>query len=204
MSKANFFLAIALAAGVAVAQSPRNQGKGGMGGNMHPGMNQHMGMSGSMPDPLHEAAVAVFGLPRMRVELGLSTQQETQLRQFKDDLLKKGQDLSAQIAAKRTELTAAARADKTADVKQLLEQVAALEAQRQFAAFETAGKMKGALTAEQRNKLTGHDVHHAMMMRMTMGEMQQMMQFMGGRGMGMMGMGMMGPGMSGMGMPGRE
>lgn len=196
MLRPNFALAIALAASVAVAQGPRNQGKGGMMGGMGQHMGGHMAMAGPMQDPLHEAVVAAFGLPGMKMELGLSTQQEAQLRQFKDELLKKGQELSVQIAAKRNELNAAANAGKNAEVKQLLEQVAGLEAQSQYAAFEAAGKMKAALTAEQRARIATHEVHHAMMMRMTMAEMQQMMQFIGAHRMGPMGLGMRMPGMT--------
>ena len=169
---------------------------GGMGKHME----HHTGMPGGMHDALHEAAVTAFGLAGMKAELGLSTQQEAQLRQAKEELLKKGQEIAAQITAKRGELNTAASAGKNAEVKQFLDQVAGLEAQRQYAVFETAGKMKTVLTAEQRAKIATHEVHHAMMMHMTMGEMQQMMQFMGshGMGMGMMGMGPMGMRMMGM------
>jgi hypothetical protein len=187
-----------LAAGLAVAQGPRNQDKGGMmGTGMGPGMGP--GMMAAMHDPMHEAVVAAFGLPQVKTELGLSTQQETQLRQLKDELLTKGDEFSAQIAAKQKELAAAAGAGKNADVKLFLEQIAVLRAQTQFAAFETAGNMKAALTEPQRAKAAGHEFHHTLMMHMTMGDMEHVMQFMGAApgnmGMNMMGMHMMGGGM---------
>jgi hypothetical protein len=62
--------------------------------------------------------------------------------------------------------------------------------------------MKAALTDAQRTKLAAmkpNEFHQAMMSRMTMNDMMEMMQFMGGDGMmggmtmgGMMGQGMMG------------
>ena len=176
-------VAFVLAACVAVAQGPQNQGKGGM-------MGHRMGMMAGMHDPMHEAVAIAFGLPQMKAELGLSTQQESQLRQFKEELVKKGQEFSTQIAAKNKELDAAASASRNETVKQILEQVGNLRAQMQFAVFETAGKMKGVLTESQRTKVASQAFHRAMMMNMTVGEMAQMMQFMGG--VHMMGQGMMG------------
>jgi hypothetical protein len=67
--------------------------------------------------------------------------------------------------------------------------------------------MKAVLTEAQRTKLAAmkpYELHQAMMSRMTMGDMMQMMQFMGGEGMmisrmmmmgGMMGQAMMGQSM---------
>ena len=183
MSRLYIAMALLLATSVAVAQGPRNQGKGGMmGGGM-----------GRMLDPVHQSVFMTFALPQMQAELGLSTQQEMQLRQYKQELLQKGQELSTQIAAKQKELEGAAASSKNPEVKQLLEQVASLRAQLEFAAFETAGKMKASLTDQQRTKLAAMrpgELHQAMMTHMTVGEMTQMMQFMGGD-CGMMRRGMM-------------
>ena len=86
MLRPNFALALALAASVAVAQGPRNQGKGGMMGGMGKHMEHHTGMPGGMHDALHEAAVTAFGLAGMKAELGLSTQQEARFRRQRIDL----------------------------------------------------------------------------------------------------------------------
>src|SRR5579864_1798203 len=165
-----------------------------------------MGMMGGMQNPMNHSLMTTFLLPEMQAELGLSTQQTGQLRQFKQEMLAKGKDVAAQIAAKQKELEALLSADtsKGTQVKTLLEQIGNLRAQRQFAAYETARKMKGALTDDQKAKLAAMkpaELHQAMMSHMTMAGMMEMMQFMGGGagmmtgGMGMMGMmGMMGGG----------
>jgi Spy/CpxP family protein refolding chaperone len=165
-----------------------------------------MGMMGMARDPVHQSVFTAFALPEMQTELGLSAQQAAQLRQYKQELLTKGQELATQILAKQKELDGlvGAGSSKNAEVKQLLEQVASLRAQLEFAAFETAGKMKDALTDPQRSKLAAmgpFELHQVMMARMTVAEMTQMMQFMGGDG-GMMRRGMMG--MMGMGAAPRQ
>jgi len=193
-----FYIAITavVAISVAVAQGPQNKGKDGM-------MGGGMGMMGMMPDPVHQSVATAFALPQMQAELGLSTQQVAQLGQYKQELLTKGQELSTQILARQKELAAlvAAEGSKNAEVKQLLEQVASFRAQLEFAAYETAGKMKASLTDQQRTKLAAlkpGELHRTMMAHMTVAEMAQMMQFMGGDAgvlrRGMMGMmdGMMG------------
>lgn len=164
-------------------------GMGMMGGGM--------GMMGGMQNPMGHSLMTTFLLPEMQAELGLSTQQTGQLRQFKQEMLAKGKDVSTQIAAKQKELGALLASDtsKGAQVKTLLEQIGNLRAQRQFAAYETARKMKGALTGDQKAKLAAMkpaELHQAMMSHMTMADMMEMMQFMGGAGMMGGGMGMMG------------
>lgn len=154
-----------------------------------------MGMMGMMQDPVHQSVFTAFALPEMQAELGLSTQQVTQLRQHKQELLTKGQEFTTQISAKQKALQGAVAAGSAgnADVKQLLEQVASLRAQLEFAAFDTAEKMKATLTDAQRTKLAAmrpRELHQALMARLTVAEMTQMMQFMGGDA-GMMRRGMM-------------
>jgi Spy/CpxP family protein refolding chaperone len=202
--------AVLVGAFALLAQGPRNQpGKGMMG------RGGGMGMMGSMmqEDPLRSSILTAFALPEMQSELGLSTQQVTQLRQMKQDLLHRGEEISKQIASKNKELQAAVSKGTSSDaqVKQLLEEIAKLRAQQEFAGYETAGKMKAALTGAQRSKfdaLRPLDFHQALMSHMTMQDMAKMMQFMGGGGgmmsggmmgmmHGMMGGGMMGPGMMG-------
>jgi LTXXQ motif family protein len=164
-------------------------GMGMMGGGM--------GMMGGMQNPMGHSLMTTFLLPEMQTELGLSTQQTGELRQFKQEMLAKGKDVSAQVAAKQKELEALLASDtsKGAHVKTLLEQMGNLRAQRQFAAYETARKMKGVLTDDQKAKLVAMkpaELRQVMMSHMTMADMMEMMQFMGGAGMMSGGMGMMG------------
>jgi Spy/CpxP family protein refolding chaperone len=181
------FSAAALVAFGLLAQGPRNQA----------GMGRGMGfMGGMMSDPIHQSVMTAFLLPEMQSELGLSAQQTTQLKQAKQELLTKGQESANQIAAKQKELEGlvAGGTSRNMEVKRLLEQVANLRAQQEFAAYEATGKMKAVLTDSQKTKLAGmkpYELHQAMMSRMTVGDMTQMMQFMGGDA-GMMGRGMMG------------
>jgi hypothetical protein len=204
MSKVRFVFGVGFAGLVAIAltaaQGPRNQGGMSRGAGMGMGM-----MGGMMQDPAHQSVLNAFVLPELQSELGLTAQQTTQLKEFKQELLTKGEDFSKQIAARQKELAGliAASTSKNAEVKRALEEIANLRAQQEFAAYETAGKMKAALTDEQRAKLAAlkpFELHQAMMSRMTMGDMTRMMPFMGGDGgmMGMMGRGMMAP----EGMPG--
>ena len=176
-----------------------------------------MGM-GMMRGAMHQTVMTPFVLPELQSELGLSTQQVTQLRQLKQEMLSKGKEFSTQIAAKRKELDAllGPGTSKGDQVKKLFEQIANLRAQQMYTGYETSTKMRAVLTDAQRTKLAAmkpNEFHQAMMSRMTMNDMMEMMQFMGGGGgmmgqmmggmMGgmMMGQGMMGQGM--MGMPGR-
>jgi hypothetical protein len=52
---------------------------------------------------VHESVLIAFALPEMQSELRLSTQQTAQLKQYKQELLTKGQELSNQISAKQKE-----------------------------------------------------------------------------------------------------
>jgi len=153
---------------------------------------------------MHQMMMTPFVLPALQSELGLSAQQVTRLGQLKQELLTKGKETSAQIAAKRKELDGllAAGSSKAGLVKRLYEEIGTLRGQLQYAAYETSLKMKAELTDGQRNKLAGmkpHELHQATMSRMTMSDMMEMMPFMGGEGM--MG-GMMGGMMNGMMMGG--
>ena len=147
---------------------------------------------------LHQIMMTPFVLPALQSELGLSAQQVTQLRQWKQEMLGKAKEISGQIAAKRKELEGllAAGTSKGELVKRLYEEIGSLHGQQQFVGYETALKMKAELTDAQRAKLAAmkpHELHQAMMSRMTMSDMMEMTPFMGGDGMMMGGM-MMGQG----------
>lgn len=155
---------------------------------------------------LHQTMMTPFVLPALQTELGLSAQQIAQLRQRKQEMLGKANDISGQIAAKRKELEGllASGTSKGELVKRLYEEIGTLRGQQQYVGYETALKMKAELTDAQRAKLAGmkpNELHQAMMSRMTMSDMMEMMPFMGGDGMmgGMMMSGMMMNGMMGQG-----
>jgi len=202
---------IVAAAGIAAAQAQTGQGDPTAAGM--PMMGKDMMGMGMMAGPMHQAVMTPFVLPELQPELGLSAQQVTQLRQLKQEMLAKGKDFSSQITAKQKELDALLTpgTSKGEHVKKLLEQIATLRADQMYTGYETGTRMKILLTDAQRTKLAAmkpHEFHQAMMSRMTMNDMMQMMQFMGGEGMmigrmmmgGVMGQAMMGQSM--MGMPG--
>ena len=214
MNKARLLLGAALATaalGIVLAQAqpgqadPPRMGGPMMGRGMGMGMGGGMGMMGG---PMHQTVMTPFLLPELQSELGLSAQQVTQLRQLKQEMLTKGKDFSTQIAAKRKELDTllAPGTSKGEQVKKMFEQIANLRAQQFYTGYETTTKMRAVLTDPQRTKLAAmkpYEFHQAMMSHMTMNDMSEMMQFMGGGGMMMggggmmMGGGMMGPGMMG-------
>jgi hypothetical protein len=193
--------------GWAAAQAQqRHEDPAGMGMPMtgRPTMGRGMGM---MEGAMHQTVMTPFLLPELPSELGLSAQQVTQIRQLKQEMLTKGKDFSSQVAAKRKELDAllAPGTSKGEQVKKLFEEIANLRAQQLYTGYETTTKMKAALTDAQRTKLAAmkpHEFHQAMMSRMTMNDMIEMMQFTGGSGM--MGGMMMGGMMMGQEMMGHE
>jgi Spy/CpxP family protein refolding chaperone len=107
--------------------------------------------------------------------LGLSTQQAQQLREMKQSMLTADTSSAARLEAKQKELDALLSVPeaKTGEVKTRMTELASLKADRQFAVFETATKMKASLTADQRAKLytlKAEQLHETMMMRAPMGE----------------------------------
>ena len=143
-------------------------------------------------DPLdggavHQTMMTPFVLPELQSELGLTAQQVTRLMQWKQEMLGKGKAISVQIAAQRKALEGllAAGTSKGGLVKRLYEKIGSLRGQQQYVGYETALKMKAELTNGQRNKLAGmkpHELHQAMMSRMTVNDRMEMMPFMTGDG----------------------
>lgn len=137
---------------------------------------------------IHQIMMTPFVLPMLQTELGLSAQQVTQLRQWKQEMLGKAKELSGQIASKREELDGllTVGTSKGELVKRLYEEIGSLRGQQQFVAYDTAIKMKAELTEAQRAKLAGlnpHELHQAMMSRMSMNDRMEMMPFVAGDGM---------------------
>jgi len=149
-----------------------------------------------MDSPFHRQILSIFVLPEMPSELGLSPQQITALQRQKQDLLTKSNEIAGQIATRRRELDQLLSGDtsRTRTVRTLFDQIAALQAQLQYAGFDAASKMKAVLNNAQRaqfNAMKPMDLHHLMMSRGNMAEIEQTMQRMGVEsGMGMHGSGM--------------
>jgi cell division protein FtsB len=105
-----------------------------------------------------------------------------QLRQVREELLAKGDSFTRQIAAKQKELDALFAPDtsKGQQVKNLLEQIADLEAQQQYAVYSAARKTKAVLREDQRSRLESmkpEDLNRAVMERLTLGDLAQALQF---------------------------
>src|SRR6202163_315448 len=145
-----------------------------------PGYFPKTGMQG----PAHLMVMTPFVLPELQSELGLSAAQVTQLQNLKQQMLARGKTLSNQIAAKRKELdTLLAPGTSKGDlVKKLFEQIGSLKGEQLFTGYQTAIKMKAALTDAQRDKLAAMNpkaLHQAMTSGMPMNDRMEMMQFMG-------------------------
>jgi hypothetical protein len=145
-----------------------------------PGYFPKTGMQG----PAHLMVMTPFVLPELQSELGLSAAQVTQLQNLKQQMLTRGKTLSNQIAAKRKELDTllAPRTSKGDLVRKLFEQIGSLKGDQLYAGYQTATKMKAALTDAQRSKLAAmkpQEFHHAMTSGMSGNDRMEMMQFMG-------------------------
>jgi len=145
------------------------------------GRGEESGIAG----PSHQTVMTPFVLPGLQSDLGLSAGQVTQLLELKQEMLAKGKAFSNQIAAKRKELDRliGPGTSKSDVVKKLFQQIGSLKGQQQFTAYETTIRMNAVLTDSQRAKLTAmksHDFRQTMMARMTMTDMTELMQFMGG------------------------
>lgn len=153
---------------------------------------------------LHRSAALAFVLPAMQTELGLSSSQVSQMQAMKQQFITQAQQTASQVSAKRQQLdqALASTTPNTSDVKSLMSQLAQMEVDRKFAAYDTAQRMEGLLTPEQRSKLdsfTPVQMRNAIESHMTVAEHQQMWALMHGAmgpggmmgGRGMMGGGMM-------------
>jgi Spy/CpxP family protein refolding chaperone len=161
------------------------QGHARMG--MGSGQMDKMGtmMAAEMKDPFHQALMAVFALPEMQKELGLSAQQVQQMGEMKQQFLAKQEAGTERISAEKKELDTllATASPQLHEVRRQLSKIAALESEQKYAGFETAANMKAALTADQRAKFAAmkpEEVHQIMMSRVPMEQHHAMMGMMGG------------------------
>jgi hypothetical protein len=134
--------------------------------------------------PAHVMVMTSFVLPELQSELGLSAAQVSQLQSLKNDMLIKAKSLSSQIAAKRKELnTLLAPGTSKGDlVRKLFEQIGSLKGEQLFTGYQTAIKMKAALTDVQRAKFAAmkpQQFHQAMTSLVSMSDRREMMRFMG-------------------------
>ncbi len=150
-----------------------------------------------MQDPLRRSTLIVYVLPTLQEPLALTDEQVNELKQLTQQFKKQTmahQEQMKQATAQLKEILAPGDAAPER-VREQLEETARHRARMQALAYETAVKMKGVLTAEQRAALAEMkpmQLHHHMMRNMTMMEMMQAMQ------PGMMSCGMMQGGMMGM------
>jgi len=134
--------------------------------------------------PAHLMVMTSFVLPELQSELGLSAAQVTQLQSLKNEMLTKAKTLSGQIAARRKELdTLLAPGTSKGDlVRKLFEQIGSLKGEQMFTGYQTAIKMKAALTDAQRAKFAAmkpQEFQQAMTSLVSVSDRMEMMQFMG-------------------------
>lgn len=158
---------------------------GALHGDMMPGMmQQHMQtMEQMMKDPLQRSAVLVHVLPAMQEPLALSDDQVNRLEQIAQRFGEQkhaGQEKMKQANDRLREILASGDAAPD-EVRALLEVLASHHAQMQALAYETASTMKGLLSPDQQTDLAEMkpmQLHHHIMVNMTMMQMMQMMQAM--------------------------
>ncbi len=185
----------------------RGMMRGGMMGQMSmmpmmqmmPRMMGMMQQGMMMQNPLHRTTMMAFVLPAMTDTLGLSKQQQNQLRALKQRMLEAHRARQREIRQHRQalqELFQNGQQPDPAALREHLQAIAQLKVDDRLAPYETFLQMLQVLDDTQRERLRGMQPRHMMtyMMRLPMMEMMPMMHMMhGGEGMmRMMGGGMMG------------
>lgn len=180
-----------------MGQPMMGQGMMQMMHGMHRQMHQRM-----MQNPMHRSAMTAFLLPALADTLGLSGEQTSQIETLKSELVSHLRASREQMATRRQELKSLFEDEGRPapdQVRQHLEEMASMRADRQARLFEAAERMREVLTEEQQERLevlSTHDQMHLMMSNMPMMDMMQMMQATpGGQMGGGMMQGGMGPGM---------
>ena len=146
--------------------------------NMHAAHMQIM--SQAMDDPFKHAARLVRLLPTMTVDLNLSDEQTAS---FEGDRQKYDEGIDAinkdiTSAKEQLEEVLASSEPNRIAIRTLLQETAIRQADLNLLGFETASLMRAQLTDEQRGKLakmSPMQLHHHMMMNMSMFEMMRMM-----------------------------
>jgi hypothetical protein len=129
--------------------------------------------------PLNRSVITAFLLPEMKTELNLTSTQVNQLDQFKQRLIRKDEGLSNMIAAKENEVSAqiAARKPDRIQLKNLVNQITRLQADRQLAAYDTVASMKAVLSSAQLDQLASMqpmELGHAFLSHITVGNLTEM------------------------------
>lgn len=159
-----------------------------------------------MQNPMHRSTMMAYMLPALADTLGLSEQEKNQMESLKRDLKTQLQSNQEQRKEQKQELKRLFEGENqpsATEVRQHLEEMASLRADRQASIYETAEQMRQMLTEEQRQRLEGmspQDQMQYMMAEMSMMDMMQMRQAMHGEMMAgsmmNMGPGRMGPDMN--------
>jgi Spy/CpxP family protein refolding chaperone len=131
------------------------------------GMPGH-GMAGGMPcslSMLNQQMMWVNRLPDMQNDLSLTDEQVKKLTQLRTEFQKKQIDLKAEAGKKQIDLnTLIDQGVSGAEIRKALQAFTNIEIDSAVSAYETAMKMKGLLTEEQRQKLNDNVHGHGMMM----------------------------------------
>lgn len=139
----------------------------GMMGNLCPmcgAMNQNM--------PMQKYMMTVMHLPDMQKQLSLTDDQTEQLIDYRADFKKQLADYQAELNKRQMKLEKLLDENPpTSEVKAMMEQCAEMKINIKASAYDTAGKMKGLLTAEQKQ-----DFNQLMMQQGKMMQQQNMMQ----------------------------
>jgi len=152
---------------------------------MMPCMMGMMQQGMMMQNPLHRATMMAFVLPAMADTLGLSEQQQHQLRTLKQHMLEAHRAHQQEIRQHRQALQALFQNGQQPDpaaLREHLQAIARLEVDDRLAPYETFRQMLQVLDDTQRERLRGMQPRHMMtyMMRLPMMEMMPMMHMMHG------------------------
>lgn len=130
-----------------------------MQGNKRPMMKNRrmMPMHGNMmmqDMPMRRYMMMVNIMPKMQDRLSLTPDQANQLIDLKSDFEKKQVNLKAELSEKNEQLKSLLKSEAPAsEVETQLQECAEIRVKMHIAAYETAMKMKGSLTDEQKEKV---------------------------------------------------
>lgn len=133
-------------------QSMMQQGM--MQNMMSNGMCPMCGKMMQQPMPMKKYMMMVNKLPSMQEQLSLSDEQVNQMIDLQTAFKKQQVDYQADLTKKQMQMQKLLKDNApAAEVKKQMTQCAETKVDMKVAAYETAGKMKALLTAEQKDKL---------------------------------------------------
>lgn len=144
------FLTAGLTANAQMMGNKQMQHDQGQGMMMQQGMMHHM----NQQMPMQPYMMMVKMLPNMQEKLNLTQEQMEKLIDLEADFKKQKADYQAELAKKRMKLKSLLMEKASADeVKKQMLQCVNTKVDMGISAYETAGKMKALLTAEQKEKM---------------------------------------------------